>query len=244
LSVVNEPSDKLNEEEEREPRQIKRLPNVLCRNGLVLFEGTLVLTPKNINLINAHPANVRKDAKLPESKSQDEEASETVTDNRPETKEKPMAALSIPLPSIESMTYEMTLGQPSLLLKWNDDKRSFGKSRKTQFIQREEGSKDDRIVNWIPIIDEMSIPATASAQPINEETAPITPSEQLEPKILEVLNEREWKGSFQIATELRDKYGSKCDFDQVETLCIQLAKKKLVEEDKVGGFFKKAKKSK
>jgi hypothetical protein len=234
MSVVsNEAEDKA-----KEARVIRRLPNVICRNGLVLLEGTLVMTPEEINLINAHPFTDKNADKI--RKDEASEKVESVVETRSD--EKTMVAVSVPLYYIESITYETALGRPSLLLKWSDNTKSFGKARKTQFIQKNEGTKEERIVNWIPLIDEArgsvitSEVSEANPTPLTQE------SEHLKNEILAVLNKKDWKGSFQIANELRDKYGSKYDFDLIEELCNQLVKEKLVDVDAVGGFFRKSSK--
>ena len=242
MSIVSDTSDKPKEDAKSEPHAIKRLSNVLSRNGLSLSEGTLVLTQESINLINAHAASERISPKTAEDKSKDAEDSETPS-KKSTTREKTMVALSIPLGSIQSMTYEMALGKPSLLLKWNDDRKSFGKARTTQFIQKEAENKEDRLVNWIPIIDEMKLSTSSAVEQAHEQIESAPQSEQLESEILGVLSEREWKGPFQIVTEMRDRYESKRDFDQVEIACKQLAKKKLVEEDKAGEFFRKTRRT-
>lgn len=237
---------------ENKPRIIRRLSNMVCKDGLVLLDGTLILTDEEISLINASQIRGRVDLNSP-APNQD------VSDN--ETKK----AIVIPIESVESMTYETVYGRPSLLLKWNDNTRAFGKTRKTQFIQRGGGKemrREERLVTWIPIIDETKNPAinpprseeqqqgqiqVEKGEEEQEEeattTAPVDTS-KLESQILGVLNQKEWKGPFQIAEELRDAYGGKYDFDLVETLCKKLAKNKLIEEDKVGEFFTRAKNQK
>lgn len=243
MSIVSDTSDKPKEDAKSEQHAIKRLSNVLSRNGLSLSEGTLVLTQESINLINAHAASERISPKAADDKSKQAEDSETLPSKKSTTNEKTMVALSIPLGSIQSMTYEMALGKPSLLLKWNDDRKSFGKARTTQFIQKEAENKEDRLVNWIPIIDEMKLSTSSAVEQAHEQIESAPQSEQLESEILGVLSEREWKGPFQIVTEMRDRYGSKRDFDRVEIACRQLVKKKLVEEDKAGEFFRKARRT-
>ena len=249
MSMSNDAQMKSKEIPEYKPAIMRQLSHVICKNGLILLEGTLVLTKDELKLINVRQVRERieEEKKLKGTKSGDQlETGNSSPD------------ISIPTGAIESITYEIALGRPSLLLKWQDETRSFGRTRKTQFIQRnDEKNKQQQIVYWIPIlvdaknkeaISEDIGSETESGEVVHEQnhsraeekTANID-VKQLESEIIAVLSIKDWKGPFQIASELREVYGKNYDFDQIEGLCKSLAKKKLIEADKVGEFFRKPK---
>jgi len=237
---------------------IKELSNVICKMGLVVLEGSLVLTPNEIKMVSDSGAT---DDETTTSKAVNNKKKEK-NSSKQQHQRNFSTAISIPLESIESMTYEVALGRPSLSIKWTDSRKTFGRGTKTQFLQkRDDLPREEKIVNWIPIIDAArfldettGFPSAESAattkEAVTEEEVLTTSSttiedfQELETQLLQTLDDRDWKGSFQIAKELKENYGSKCDFDQVESLCKDLAKKKLIEEDSMGGFFRKIKNDK
>ncbi len=251
--------ESLQEEEKDEgndnPRVIRQLPNMVCRDGLTLLAGTVVLTEHEITLTNATQIRGRIDLNSP-APDQDSSSPQGINSN---TK-----SISIPLESLESITYGTVLGRPALVFGWKDNTRSFAKARRTEFIQRAgkgKEMKENRLVNWVPVIDEaknvLLNPSQkddgnkeqqeqskeeegATANATQTATIPIDTS-KLESEIVSILDKKDWKGPFQIANELRDTYGGKYDFDLVETLCKKLAKNKVIEGDKAGEFFRKAK---
>jgi hypothetical protein len=255
LSAKNNVSGEFHVTTESKPHIIRQLPDVICKNGLTLLEGRLILTDQEISLINAQPIRDRVDPNSlgaeESSDGADKGADEIAKADERSKDENVQPAISIPLDSIESMTYETPRGRlsSSLLVKWLDDSGSFSRTRKSQFIQKgKSATQEERIVTWIQIIDEakdarMTFHAKqADSEKEQEEEQSASDSERLESEILGVLDQKEWKGSFQIASELRDRYGPNYDFDQVETICKRLARKKLVDEDKIGGLFRKSKK--
>lgn len=207
---------------------IKQLSDAVFRSGLLLIDGTLKLTKSDISFY-ARPTPSKDKKKT----NDDAEEKGAVAEQ---------LVLSIPLQSIESMTYEFVLGKPSLSLKWKDNTKSFGRSNKSQFIQNGIASRDDRIATWIAVIDR---------EAFYRDSAPASESDALKVKkhvdmgkertdILDVLNQKDWKGLFQVVAELKQKKGADYDFDEVEEMCQKLVAEKLLVEDKVGGFFKKA----
>jgi hypothetical protein len=251
-----EGDEDLGGDEIRRPRIIRELPNMVCRDGLTLLGGTMVLTEQEITLANGTPIRGRIDLSSP-APDQDSSSVEINKDDKNNKK-----SISIPLESIESITYAMALGRPSLVFGWKDNTRAFGKARRTEFIQRAgkgKERKEDRLVTWVPVIDEVKNAflnpsqngddgdgeqQTGEEKEAATETqtvaAPIDTT-KLESEIVSVLDQKDWKGPFQIANELRDMYGGKYDFDLVETLCKKLAKDKAIEGDKAGEFFRRKK---
>jgi hypothetical protein len=258
---MSEGKEEIREEEKSKnnrPRVVRRLPNVVCRDGLSLLGGTLILTERDITLANATQIRGRIDLNSP---APEEDSTEEQQNSKDDKNKK---SISIPLESIESITYGTALGRPSLGFAWKDNTRAFGKARRTDFIQRAGRGverKEDRLVTWIAVIDDIKNGSLNPPQndiadddghqqrqeekkDTGNESAPPVPvdTSKLESEIMFVLDQKDWKGPFQIANELRDTYGGKYDFDLVETLCKKMAKNKLIEEDKVGEFFRKGKK--
>lgn len=246
------------DERSNSPRIMRQLPNMVCRDGLTLLAGTLILTEQEISLTNATQIRGRIDlnSPAPDQDSSSEEMNKDKDGNKNNKR-----SISIPLESLESITYGTVLGRPSLVFGWKDNTRAFGKARRTEFIQRAgkgKERKEDRLVTWVPVIDEvksalLNPPSQNDVdngeqqqkeqeQETGAETVatPIDTS-KLEPEIVSVLDQKDWKGPFQIANELRDRYGGKYDFDLVETICKKLAKDKVIEGDKAGEFFRKGK---
>jgi hypothetical protein len=242
----NTSSGEFQETPESNPHAIRKLSNVICKSGLILIEGTLILTGKELSLINAKPFRGRVDASSPGDENKPSAKGSEQNNDEQSKEQNAQPAISIPLKSIQSLTYETPRGRSSsLVVKWLDERSSLGRTKKSEFIPRLElEAKEKKLGTWIPIIDEAKnagITLERSDSEGEEETQESIPNpEQLESKILDLLDQKEWKGSFQIAAELREKFHSKYDFDQVETVCKRLAQKKLVAEDKIGGFFRKA----
>lgn len=227
-----------------------------------MVEGTLILTKNKMELVDATQIRGRIDARYLEgdkSSSASREESGIGGSLTQRGGEAP-AAISIPLESIASMTFELAFGKPSLFLKWNESGRTFGRTRKIQFIQRGKSFPSGRrLSSWIPLIDELtSKNETTNFEEekenelvIESEGTPVAfnsrrttgpreiDSKKLEEELLGVLDQKEWKGLFQILKDIRDQYGSDYDFDDIEAICRKLTQRNVLLQDVAGDFYKK-----
>jgi hypothetical protein len=200
----------------RSETTIRQESSVLCRNSLVLLEGTLTLTEKRL-MFSAGP-------KFETGDSQD----------RPETDS---GDLSIPLTSITSVLGKRGMLRPSLTVFWRDDES--GNSSKTEFSQKSRHpptSQEKNINEWDSEIRSMSLSEIATAQMKN--SAQMN-QDGIASKIVGILEEGQWKGFMQIERELEEKYGTQIDPDELEEECKKLVAEKVIEQDKVGEFYRK-----
>jgi hypothetical protein len=227
------------EEIQNNPSPVKQL-DVVCKSGVLFLEGNLLLTANEIKFVSAG----KRDSRLnPDSGSSQYKTSERGSSNG-SSNDARQPTISIPISSIDSVTYEVTQGKTSVSLKWHDDdRRAFGKSNKIQFIQKGVPKRENRLASWIPIIeDSLNNTGSLPSSSIDKETAEkedtrAMDSPELEKEILNVLDKKDWKGLFQIVGELRDKSKSNYDFDLVEHACQKLAKENRIKED--AGFYRK-----
>ena len=206
----------------------KELRNIICKSGFIYLEGTLILTDKEIQFINAQtiqnnppylPAEhgAAKDHEILSFRAADE-----------------LPSVTIPLESIESVKAEKSSGRPCITIRWQKD----AGDRKTQFVQKEDWLGSDDINNWPGLIESNKRLRISQLQNSDSSINSLD-SKHLESLVLEVLNEKEWKGTFEIVEDIENRDGTKFDFDEIDDVCADMAARKLIEVDSSGGFYRK-----
>ena len=141
--------------------------------------------------------------------------------------------------------------RPSLKVAWHPQPGD-PSTTKLEFVQKSSPRTLDDVRNaiseWVTTIDqaarnEIVAPELQAENPSIPVQLAINESE-LRSRVLDDLNDMQWKGFFQISRDLDDKYGTSVDPDALENLCNKLVKEKLIEQDKHGEFFRKISKKK
>jgi len=202
---------------------LKRQDNVIFRNNRSIQEGILLLTTKRLAFIST---NAIKE----EDKVQD-------------FLQNP-SSFSIPLDQIANASGNRGILRPSLKVSWHPQPGDPA-ATKVEFVQKSAPRTLDDVKNavseWVTTIDQAAkneiVPQ--EFQETAGPTAPAVNEGELRARVLEDLDDKQWKGFFQISRDLDDKYGMNVDPDALENLCSKLVKEKLIEQDKHGEFFKK-----
>lgn len=207
---------------------LKRQDNVIFRNNRSLQDGVLLLTTKRLVFVS------EKSIK-PEDNVQD------FLHNS--------AAFSIPLEQVANASGNRGILRPSLKIAWHPQPGDPA-STKIEFVQKSAPRTLDDVKNavseWVTTIDqaaknEIVLPELQQAE---TPAAPAINEGELRARVLEELDDKKWKGFFQISRDLDDKYGMSVDPDALENLCNKLVKEKLIEQEKNGEFFRRVPKKK
>jgi hypothetical protein len=207
---------------------LKQENDVLCRNSFVLLQGTLFLTDKRLVFTVA----ARDEAFFSNNAFSLEAGSDNVSENSDKS-------LSIPLTSIVSAKGRKGMLRPSLEINWRDNEQN--EQIKTEFTQKTghtSNSANADISGWAEEIQRLSASEIEKAQDRNFLSLK-NDTNSIEWDIMDVLDDSEWKGLFQIEKELKDTKGIKIDFEQLEGNCRKLVSAKLAETDKIGEFYRK-----
>ena len=202
---------------------LKRQDNVIFRNNRSIQEGILLLTTKRLAFISTN--SIKEEDKVQDFLQNP-------------------SAFSIPLDQIANASGNRGLLRPSLKVSWHPQPGDPA-STKVEFVQKSAPRTLDDVKNavseWVTTIDQAArneiVPP--ELQETEVPTAPTINEGELRGRVLEDLDDKQWKGFFQISRDLDDKYGMNVDPDALENLCNKLVKEKLIEQDKHGEFFKK-----
>lgn len=201
---------------------LKTMDGIIIKNGRNVQEGALLLTSRR--LLFARGESIKGDSDL-----------QRILHN-PE-------AFSIPLEQVASVSGNRGFLRPSLKVVWRNAPADQS-TTKTEFMQkngpRNLDDAKNAISEWGPIIERAAVSDVDPAEfQTNSATEPAIDETELRTRVLEELDDKQWKGFFQIERDLREKYGDSIDPDALESCCSKLVKEKLVEQDKHGEFFKK-----
>jgi hypothetical protein len=201
---------------------LKRQDNVIFKNGRAVDEGVLLLTNRRLVFAPAKSAPANGDVQN--------------TLHQPD-------AYAIPLEQVANVSGNRGILRPSLKVNWHEQPGD-SSTTKVEFMQKSGPRTMDDVRNaiseWVPLIDqaarsELDIPELQTETP----SQPAIDETELRKRVLGELNDKQWKGFFQISRDLDEKYGDSIDPDALENVCKNLVKEKLVEQDKHGEFFKK-----
>lgn len=199
-------------------KPVRTMINVVMKNGRSLKEGSLILTNKRLAFVTGKVNLADKDIS---STLQGGNVSE------------------IPLDNVAAVTGNRGILRPSLIVLWHNQPGDQNTTR-TEFIQNYKPKNLEEVRNgineWAPLIEENAIPNEEGS---NLESESKVSEKELRGRVLDELGDMQWKGFFQISKELREKYDISVDPDSLENVCHELAKEKLIEEDKYGAFFRK-----
>jgi hypothetical protein len=221
LETVSAPSKLALEPTKEAP--LKYQSDVICKNSRSVQEGSLLLT--NRRLIFVEGKGSLKDSELQSVLQENDH-------------------FTIPLPQVANVSGKQGFLRPSLTVAWHPTPED-PSSTKTDFLQkyRPQNLEDARngINQWVAVIEQAATSDLdlAPLEMKNEEEQPTIDDSELRSRLLEELNDKQWKGFFQIERDLGEKFGLSVDPDALERCCKNLVAEKLVEQDKHGEFFRK-----
>ncbi|HYB03530.1 MAG TPA: hypothetical protein VED17_03650 [Nitrososphaerales archaeon] len=209
---------------------LRRQDNVIFRNNRSIQEGVLVLTTKR--LVFASGKSIKGDGGV-----------QDILQDR--------SAYAIPLEQIANVSGNRGILRPSLKVAWHPQPGD-PSTTKLEFVQKSSPRTLDDVRNaiseWVPTIDQAArneiVAPELQADTPSISAQPAINESELRSRVLDDLNDMQWKGFFQISRDLDDKYGTSVDPDALENLCNKLVKEKLIEQDKHGEFFRKISKKK
>lgn len=213
-------------EAEEMERVLKKVEDVICKNSLVILEGTLLLTNKRLFF---YIGREQDDSPLDETK-------ETSFENNKDVDKLSDFQISIPLASIISARGNKRIFRPTLSVvshnSATDQKTAF------EFIQKNKPNLDEDSINeWKDVIEEESSSKVSAIRRKN--SIQYNFYNTVEARILAILDDVEWTGLFQIKSELEKKFYETSDIDQIESACKKLVGQKLAEQEENGEFFRK-----
>ncbi len=211
----------------QDQRVLKKAEGVICKSSLVILEGTLSLTDNRLIFdLGDEPIDSKMDD------------AEEINESKNEENKGDDYRLSIPLESIISVRGKKGIVRPSLFVVWRKsptDQKFF-----TEFIQKSKADrKEDNINEWQFAIEEASESKNSTLQQRNLSQYNFYNS-SLEAKILAILDDSEWTGTFQIKSELEKRYDEDWGIEEIDSSCKKLIVQRLIEQEENGDFFRKS----
>jgi len=201
--------------DEEKETLLQSQPQVMCRGPDGILQGTLLLTNNRLALV-------------PSSKTDNRSSGVVNIEHAIEKSQ-----LSIPLDSVVSVSGQRGILRISLTVIWHDQPGSSSTTR-TEFLQRYRPQAGQKAINeWIPLIEKE---ATGQTDQERSESADLT---ELESRVMETLDDTNWKGFFQLERELGEEGQTSIDPDDLDAVLAKLVRDKVIEQDKVGEFYKK-----
>jgi hypothetical protein len=234
---MNPYTDSLSDESEGIDGEVvlREAQGVIFKSSLVMLEGNLVLTNKHL-LFSV--AKWFDDISRIEDRIDLDDTNLGTEDSDDNDDQKDSNNLSISLDSIVFAEGRKDLFRPSLLVTWHDDETN--QTTRAEFIQKTKSLDvgSESISDWDSLIEQARASQISKIQ--NESSAQYNWwTDNLESRILAILEEVEWKGLFKIREELKQESNEDLDVDKIEASCKKLVAQKLVEQDAIGEFFRK-----
>jgi hypothetical protein len=183
-----------------------------------IVQGTLVLTNKRLALVNSSEI----DNKSVGFASVDRALGKS--------------QFNIPFETIDSVSGQKGILRTTLVVIWRDPSANSSTTR-TEFIQRyrspSPSSSQMAINEWIPLIEREALGESG------QDSFGSTDLTELEARVVEAIGDANWIGFFQLERELEGKYEKSIDPDDLDSVLAKLVRDKVLEQDKVGEFYKK-----
>lgn len=231
--------------EQGEERILKDTQGVVFKRSLISLQGSLVLTNKRLLFIVGD--RWKRDDGLPPLMStslsdmgtnqsdKEDSSSNDIPDNTNN--------FSIPLDRVESTVGRKGILKNTLFVRIRDQVTDELTTLEFNARVRPPSLEDPgNIDNWASWIEKAQTSTPEEFENTYGEKS-TQPSgyfrEGLDHMIMDLLDDEEWKGLFQMGEELSLRYNESIDVDEIESACKALVKQKLVEEDDMGEFFRK-----